>query len=103
MEPMCPKCHAIVRPTDYFCYNCGKNLKPAPLSLAVDKLAMYYIGAVLLPPMGIIWGWKYYKEGNPTAKILIPMHWGDIVGSRADAETVKKLFKGETVIKEKEK
>jgi L-ascorbate metabolism protein UlaG (beta-lactamase superfamily) len=36
-------------------------------------------------------------------KILIPMHWGDIVGSRADAETVKKLFKGETVVKEKEK
>ncbi len=36
-------------------------------------------------------------------KILIPIHWGDIVGSRADAETVKKLFKGETVIKEKEK
>ena len=35
-------------------------------------------------------------------KILIPMHWGDIVGSRADAETVKKLFKGETVVKEKE-
>ncbi|MGD0590668.1 MAG: MBL fold metallo-hydrolase [Bacteroidota bacterium] len=31
-------------------------------------------------------------------KVLIPMHWGDIVGSRADAEEVKKLFKGETVI-----
>jgi L-ascorbate metabolism protein UlaG (beta-lactamase superfamily) len=36
-------------------------------------------------------------------KILIPMHWGDIVGSKADAETVKKFFKGETVIKEKER
>ncbi len=33
---------------------------------------------------------------------LIPMHWGDIVGSRADAEEVKKLFKGETIIKEVE-
>ncbi|MGA3287241.1 MAG: MBL fold metallo-hydrolase [Bacteroidota bacterium] len=31
-------------------------------------------------------------------KILIPMHWGDIVGSKADAEEVKKLYKGETVI-----
>jgi L-ascorbate metabolism protein UlaG (beta-lactamase superfamily) len=31
-------------------------------------------------------------------KVLIPMHWGDIVGSKADAEEVKKLFKGETVI-----
>ncbi len=32
-------------------------------------------------------------------KVLIPMHWGDIVGSKTDAEQVKKLFKGETVIK----
>jgi L-ascorbate metabolism protein UlaG (beta-lactamase superfamily) len=31
-------------------------------------------------------------------KVLIPMHWGDIVGSKADAEEVKKLHKGETVI-----
>ncbi len=31
--------------------------------------------------------------------ILIPMHWGDIVGSKADAEAVAKAFKGKTVIK----
>lgn len=30
---------------------------------------------------------------------VIPMHWGDIVGSQADAEDVKKLFSGETIIK----
>ncbi len=35
--------------------------------------------------------------------ILIPMHWGDIVGSKADAETVAKIFKGKTVIKTVEK
>ncbi len=35
--------------------------------------------------------------------ILIPMHWGDIVGSKADAETVAKNFKGQTVIKTAEK
>jgi L-ascorbate metabolism protein UlaG (beta-lactamase superfamily) len=32
-------------------------------------------------------------------KLLIPMHWGDIVGTGADAEEVRKIFKGETVIK----
>jgi len=32
-------------------------------------------------------------------KVLIPMHWGDIVGSKADAETVKTIFSGTTVIK----
>lgn len=31
-------------------------------------------------------------------KVVIPMHWGDIVGSMADAEQVKKRFKGEVVI-----
>ncbi len=31
--------------------------------------------------------------------VLVPMHWGDIVGSRADAETVSKAFTaGKTVI-----
>jgi L-ascorbate metabolism protein UlaG (beta-lactamase superfamily) len=30
--------------------------------------------------------------------VLIPMHWGDIVGARADADTVAKAFTGKTVI-----
>ena len=36
-------------------------------------------------------------------KILIPMHWGTVVGSQADADEVKKIFKGETVIKSPER
>ncbi len=33
-------------------------------------------------------------------KVLIPMHWGDIVGSKADAEAVAKAFTaGKTVVK----
>jgi L-ascorbate metabolism protein UlaG (beta-lactamase superfamily) len=36
-------------------------------------------------------------------KLLIPMHYGSVVGSSADADTVKKLFKGETIIKTQEK
>jgi L-ascorbate metabolism protein UlaG (beta-lactamase superfamily) len=31
--------------------------------------------------------------------VLIPMHWGDIVGSRKDADGVAKAFAGETVIR----
>jgi len=33
------------------------------------------------------------------AKTVIPMHYGDIVGTDADAATLKKTFKGLTVIK----
>jgi L-ascorbate metabolism protein UlaG (beta-lactamase superfamily) len=36
-------------------------------------------------------------------QVLIPMHWGDIVGSKADADTVKKVFTGTTVIKAPER
>lgn len=36
-------------------------------------------------------------------KVLIPMHWGDIVGSKADAEAVAKAFSGTTVIKSAER
>ncbi|HWP82997.1 MAG TPA: MBL fold metallo-hydrolase [Bacteroidota bacterium] len=36
-------------------------------------------------------------------KLVIPMHWGDIVGSKNDAEEVKKAFQGETVIKSPER
>jgi len=35
-------------------------------------------------------------------KAVIPMHWGDLVGSEADAQEVARVFKGETIIKEPE-
>lgn len=30
--------------------------------------------------------------------VLIPMHWGDIVGSKADADAVSKAFTGKTLV-----
>jgi len=36
-------------------------------------------------------------------KIAIPMHYGDVVGGDRDAETFKKEFHGETVIKKRER
>ena len=33
-------------------------------------------------------------------KVVIPYHWGEIVGTREDAEKFKSLFLGETVILE---
>jgi L-ascorbate metabolism protein UlaG (beta-lactamase superfamily) len=38
---------------------------------------------------------------NPS--ILIPMHWGDIVGSRSDADAVAEAFAGQTVIRRVER
>jgi L-ascorbate metabolism protein UlaG (beta-lactamase superfamily) len=44
------------------------------------------------------------KEAAATANIfkpsaVIPMHWGDIVGSKEDVEEFKKAFKGTTLVK----
>lgn len=33
------------------------------------------------------------------ARVVIPMHYGDIVGTPEDAQTFKKKYKGETVVK----
>lgn len=70
MESICPKCHVIVRATDFFCYNCGKNLHPKPLSTSLITQAMYYAGALILPPMGIIWGIRYLRQAENKAKVV---------------------------------
>jgi hypothetical protein len=69
-ETICSQCHVAVRVSDYFCFNCGKNLKPKPLSTSVSTQLIYYAGSVFLPPMGIIWGIKYLKEKESKAKIV---------------------------------
>lgn len=69
MEPTCPQCHAVVRATDFFCYNCGKNLKPKPLATTPETLLMYYLGSIFLPPMGIIWGIRYFRQESRASKV----------------------------------
>ncbi len=68
MEPTCPQCHVMVHDTDYFCYNCGKNLKPKLLSTKPATEIMYYLGSILLPPLGYWWGVKYLKQTDTASK-----------------------------------
>jgi len=71
-----------------------------------EMKALKGVDVALLPVSG-----KYTMTAQEAAaaanvflpKLAIPMHYGAIVGSAADAETFKKLFKGETVIKQEEK
>ena len=69
MEPTCPQCHTAVRATDFFCFNCGKNLKPKPLATSLETLLPYYLGSIILPPLGLVWGIKYVRQQSRTAKI----------------------------------
>lgn len=66
----CPVCHIAVRPTDFFCFNCGKNLHAPPPGITPADQIKLYLGSVFLTPMGIIWGLRYLREDNQTSKIV---------------------------------
>jgi len=61
------------------------------------------VADIALPPCGATYTMSGKEAGDAAntfkPQAVIPMHWGDIVGSLADAEEVKKIFKGETIIK----
>ena len=59
-----------VRPTDYFCFNCGKNLKPKPLSTSLGKQIVIYLESILLPPMGFVWGIRYLGQKGSSSKAV---------------------------------
>jgi len=67
-KPICPKCHVEVRSTDYFCFNCGNNLKPKPPETTVAKQILIYVGSFLLPPFGIYWAVPYLKQKDAKSK-----------------------------------
>ncbi|SRR5260221_7779511 len=69
-NPVCPKCHVQVKVTDFFCFNCGTNLKPKPLSTTLTHQLLLYIGSFILPPLGLIWGIRYLQEPKQTSKII---------------------------------
>ncbi len=67
---ICPVCHINVRPTDYFCFNCGTNLRPAPLSTSFETQVKLYLKCLFLPPMGMIWGLRYLKQKDSRSKAV---------------------------------
>ncbi len=70
MKTECPNCHVNVKPTDYFCYNCGNNLKPTPPSINLVDQIMLYVKSLLLPPFGILWAIKYLKQNDEKSKFV---------------------------------
>ncbi|MCX6704606.1 MAG: hypothetical protein NTZ07_04160, partial [Candidatus Woesebacteria bacterium] len=67
---LCPTCHQPVKLTDYFCSNCGKNLRPRPLSTSLVSQISLYIKTLLLPPLGFIWGYRYLRQSGTGSKIV---------------------------------
>ena len=70
MEPTCPRCHTTVRATDYYCFNCGKSLKQAPLLTDNTTIVGFFLKVLLLPPLGIVWGINYIKQKDDRSKFV---------------------------------
>lgn len=66
----CPRCHTQVKNTDYFCFNCGQNLKPKPPSTSTVQQLIIYLESFFLPPYGIILGMRYLKQNDNKSKAV---------------------------------
>lgn len=70
MQSVCPRCHIQVRSTDYYCFNCGKNLKPAPPKTDITSQIFLYLKSFILPPLGLWWALPYLKQKEFKFKLI---------------------------------
>jgi len=83
----------------------GKRIYHAGDSDSIPEMKPLVVDVALLPVGG-----TYTMTAEEAAEVanefkpktVVPMHWGEIVGTRADAERFRDLFDGETVILEPE-
>lgn len=66
---LCKKCQTQIRATDYFCFNCGKEQRPKPLSTNLIAELVLLVKCILLPPFGIIWGIQYLRQSDTKSKL----------------------------------
>jgi hypothetical protein len=82
----CAVCHIKILPEYYFCPNCGKELKPKPLSTSIFAQIKLYAISAILPLICFItiskWkGLAYIREENTSAKIIGCVALSILVGS----------------------
>ncbi len=66
--PVCKKCGNQVKLTDNYCSNCGLVLREQPIG-AGKQLYMYAV-SVLLPPLGLIWTFKYFRSQDKSQRFV---------------------------------
>ena len=65
---LCPQCHQPVLATEYFCPNCGKDLKEKPPGTKWWNQLYIYSLSFFLPPLGLWPAWKYIRSKDGTAQ-----------------------------------
>lgn len=66
----CKQCKLAILDSYYFCPNCGKKLKEPPFKFSWGKTIAIIIGAILVPPFGLIPGIKYLFKDDVKAQII---------------------------------
>ncbi len=66
----CPACQFPISENFFFCPNCGKKIKEAPISVSIEKQIGIYALSVLLPPLGLWPGIKYLREKDSKVRTV---------------------------------
>lgn len=64
----CPKCGSEIPEESFFCLRCGKKIKEPPVSVSIPKQVLMYAVSVFLPPLGLIWFMRYWRQPDRKAK-----------------------------------
>ncbi len=67
---MCPACSFTILPEWFYCPNCGKQLKEAPLVISFSKQIYIYFISFFLAPLGLGWGLKYIKHSDKKVRMV---------------------------------
>ncbi|MDO8609617.1 MAG: hypothetical protein Q7R95_03640 [bacterium] len=70
MNNVCSVCHIPLLEGWFFCPNCGKAIKEAPISISIAKQIMIYAVSFFLAPLGLGWGLKYIKSKDQKIRLV---------------------------------
>src|SRR3990167_4011326 len=70
MDSICKRCGQPVQESFYFCPNCGRKIKEPPPSTSVPAQSVVYLVSFFLPPLGLIYAYKYSRHGGTKERYI---------------------------------
>ena len=67
---VCPSCNASSPSSANYCPGCGRRLRPIIPSTSASKQIVIYLISFFLAPFGLLYAWKYLKQGNRKSKTI---------------------------------
>lgn len=69
MNPsICPNCNEILLPGTNFCPKCGFQISQVSTAISIGRQIYIYVISLLLPPLGLIWTFKYLRHPTDQKK-----------------------------------